>query len=344
MRPIKKLNDTIQYADLYRKLKSFTEQRRGFSYGGLATGELKMEDDPNNSFGFAEQFYSNRAALEQQVDAKDLLNSTLEETRAKIKARIYANNENAVNMDSLGELFAVFNDEANQTVTDESNVPRVSLSDVEGATQFLNEDGSTSKYTVNRMDTNLPKAMVAMQKEGMGKYDTLFNNQNNIKKSKYYGMDVTKMTLGQVSDFAKKGGEYNKHNIAQYGANTTATGFYQNLGGTIDDILKRGGKILGLNKNSLYNKENQDKMYVWYMSDTISRKKTLDGMRQSVMARWESFRNNELTEKRKNSEGKEYNYYFPKNKAELDGVIYEHLRVHHSSHPLLKSLGTKRSN
>ena len=79
------------------------------------------------------------------------------------------------------------------------------------------------------------------------------------------------------------------------------------LGSTIEDILKRGGKELGLNKQSMYNKENQDKMYIWYMSDTISRKKTLEGMRQSVMARWEAFRNNKLTEKRKDSKGETFN-------------------------------------
>ena len=55
MKPIKKLNDTIQYADLYRKLKSYAEERRGFNYGGLATGELNMEDDPDNSYSFSEQ-------------------------------------------------------------------------------------------------------------------------------------------------------------------------------------------------------------------------------------------------------------------------------------------------
>mgnify|MGYP001238048946 CR=1 FL=1 len=341
MRPIKKLNDTIQYADLYRKLKSYAEERRGFNYGGLATGELNMEDDPDNSYSFSEQFYSNRAAIEQQLSAKDLLDSTLADTRAKIKARIYKDNANALNMDSLGEIFAVFNDPNNQTMTD---APTVSLSDVEGATQFVNESGETTNYEVDGMDTNIPKAMIAMRKEGMGKYDTLFNNQNNIKRSKYYGKDVTQMTLGQVAEFSKKGGEYNKHNNKQYGANTTATGYYQMLGSTIEDILKRGGKELGLNKQSMYNKENQDKMYIWYMSDTISRKKTLEGMRQSVMARWEAFRNNKLTEKRKDSKGETFNYYFPKDRGELEGVIFEHLRAFHPDHPILKSLGTKRSN
>jgi hypothetical protein len=341
MKSIKKLNDKIQYAELYRKFKAYSNKRRAFNLGGLATGGLEMEDNPDD-YTFAQEFYSNQPQIEQMAQKDNFLNKTLEETRAKLKARTYADNRNATNMDSLSEIFNVFNENAENVSL--SDAPNVSLSDVEGATQFVNTSGETVNYEVDGSNTKIPKAMIAMRKEGMGKYDTLFNNQNNIKKSKYYGKDVTKMTLGEVAEFAEKGGEYNKHNNKTYGANTTATGYYQMLGGTIEDILNRGGKQLGLTKQSLYNKENQDKMYIWYMSDSISRKTTLDGMKQSVMARWEAFRNNDLTEKRKDSKGETYNYYFPKDDDVLTGVILEHLRAFHPNHKILKSLGSKRGN
>ena len=342
MKKIKRLNEQIAYAKLYNQLKEFSNKktRRGFSLGGLATSAYVTAGLNPLTPGFSYDFYP---ANDTAMHAQQLLDTQTAQAKQNLKdvETPYDTNQNATTMDALGELFAVFNAESNKTMTD---APNVSLSDVEGATQFVNESGQTINYKVDDMDTNIPKAMIAMRKEGMGKYDTLFNNQNNIKESKYYGKDVTQMTLGQVAEFSKKGGEYNKHNNKQYGANTTATGYYQMLGGTILDILERGGKQLGLTEQSIYNKENQDKMYIWYMSDTISRKKTLEGMRQGVMARWEAFRDNKLTEKRKDSKGETYNYYFPKDKQELEGIIFEHLRAFHPDHSILKSLGTKRSN
>ena len=80
------------------------------------------------------------------------------------------------------------------------------------------------------------------------------------------------------------------------------------------------------------------------MSDTISRLKTLSGMEQRVMARWEAFRDNDKTIVKKNSKGEKYNIYTPKNRELLRKVIYEHLNVYHPNHPLVNKsgLGSKK--
>ena len=77
MKSIKKLNDKIQYAELYRKFKAYSNKRRAFSLGGLATGGLEMEDNPDD-YTFAQEFYSNQPQIEQMTQNDNFLNKTLE--------------------------------------------------------------------------------------------------------------------------------------------------------------------------------------------------------------------------------------------------------------------------
>tara|TARA_B100002019_G_scaffold160874_1_gene138756 strand:+ start:18884 stop:19882 length:999 start_codon:yes stop_codon:yes gene_type:complete len=331
MRKIKSLKDTIPYAKLYNQLKQFHQDKRGFSKGGFVMGGLSMDDGtPVN--GFSPQFYQSELAQMVADDANSLLQNQLDKAKLSLKTP-YDVKENATSMDALGELFGVFNEEADKKLED---VPTVSLSPVKGTTYFPDNE---SFVNMDSSDLRLPLATKAMYAEGLGQYDTLLADQGKSKDSPFKNVKVNTMKIKDVAEFAKKNGKYHKYNLKKYKLDSTAVGFYQILGGTINDILDRGGKELGITGDTIFDKKTQDKMYVWYMSDTISRKKTLNGMMQNVMRRWASFRDESKT--KKDSQGKKI--YTPKNANQLKGVIYEHLNKYHPDHPMINSLGAKRA-
>ena len=73
-----------------------------------------MEDDPDNSYSFSEQFYSNQGYRTTWLDVLKIywiLHWQIQ--KQKIKAEYVKDNANALNMDTLVRLFAVFNDASN---------------------------------------------------------------------------------------------------------------------------------------------------------------------------------------------------------------------------------------
>ena len=113
MRKIKSLKDTIPYAKLYNQLKQFHQDKRGFSKGGFVMGGLSMDDGtPVN--GFSPQFYQSELAQMVADDANSLLQNQLDKAKLSLKTP-YDVKENATSMDTLGELFSVFNEEAEKS-------------------------------------------------------------------------------------------------------------------------------------------------------------------------------------------------------------------------------------
>ena len=113
MRKIKSLKDTIPYAKLYNQLKQFHQDKRGFSKGGFVMGGLSMDDGtPVN--GFSPQFYQSELAQMVADDANSLLKDQLDKAKLSLKTP-YDVKENATSMDTLGELFSVFNEEAEKS-------------------------------------------------------------------------------------------------------------------------------------------------------------------------------------------------------------------------------------
>lgn len=82
----------------------------------------------------------------------------------------------------------------------------------------------------------------------------------------------TKSTLGEVLDFTKFDGEYADWSRAQSKKKTTHTpvGKYQFVGATLRDIKNRGGfDDLNIDNNTIFTENVQDKLFEWYIKDTI---------------------------------------------------------------------------
>ncbi len=82
----------------------------------------------------------------------------------------------------------------------------------------------------------------------------------------------TESTLGEVLNFTKFDGEYANWSRTQGTKKTTHTpvGKYQFVGATLRDIEKRGGfDDLNIDTNTLFTEDVQDKLFEWYIKDTI---------------------------------------------------------------------------
>jgi hypothetical protein len=82
----------------------------------------------------------------------------------------------------------------------------------------------------------------------------------------------TESTLGEVLDFTKFDGEYANWSRKQGTKKTTHTpvGKYQFVGATLRDIKNRGGfDDLNIDNNTIFTENVQDKLFEWYIKDTI---------------------------------------------------------------------------
>jgi len=99
------------------------------------------------------------------------------------------------------------------------------------------------------------------------------------------------MTLGEVIKFTG-GGEgktspYLQHNNSQYGLNSSPVGRYQFVGDTLVDIQDRGN----FDMDRKFDKKLQDELFDWYMRDTLQVTGDIDSKIDSVLGRWEGFKN-----------------------------------------------------
>ena len=99
------------------------------------------------------------------------------------------------------------------------------------------------------------------------------------------------MTLGEVIKFTGGGKEntspYLQHNNLQYGLNSSPVGRYQFVGDTLVDIQDRGN----FDMDRKFNKKLQDELFDWYMRDTLQVTGDIDSKIDSVLGRWEGFKN-----------------------------------------------------
>ena len=160
-----------------------------------------------------------------------------------------------------------------------------------------------------QIDVDLSPVMNAIDKltmaESSNNPDALWkqsqNNQFNFK--------ATESSMDQVLDFVKIDGEYANWSKGQSdsGKVHTPVGKYQFVGATLRDIKNRGGfDELGITGDTLFTPEVQDKLFVWYMNDTIKaagKDASPAEVRDKVRARWEGATPQTITDE------------------ELDGVI-----------------------
>ena len=132
---------------------------------------------------------------------------------------------------------------------------------------------------------------------GPGGYDALLSQS---QEGEFTGTKVSAMTIGELISFSATDGEYAKWSLEnmpegteakERGLPSTPMGNYQFIGSTLLDIQKRGFKELGFDENTVFNKETQDAMFVWYANDRLGVSDgTPEGKRAALRGVWEGFK------------------------------------------------------
>ena len=121
--------------------------------------------------------------------------------------------------------------------------------------------------------------------EGAGRYDTLYGHAQD--KGPLAGVDVSKMTIGDLKQFAAKDGAYGQTQTAKLGYLATPMGRYQIVGQTLQATAKK----LGLGDDVVFTPEVQDAMFNKIATDAISGPKTMEGKMAALRGQWEGFKN-----------------------------------------------------
>ena len=127
-------------------------------------------------------------------------------------------------------------------------------------------------------------ASLLAKHEGGGRYDTLFGHSQN--GGRFAGVDVSKMTLDQASQFASPSGEYGQWVKGKVGRVATPMGFGQIVGTT----LRATAKEMGLSGDTLFDQGTQTAMVNHLAGKRIRGAKTQSGKRAGLRAEWEGFK------------------------------------------------------
>ena len=128
-------------------------------------------------------------------------------------------------------------------------------------------------------------ASLLAAKEGGGRYDTLFGHSQN--GGRFAGVDVSRMTLDQVSEFARPDGEYGQWVKGKVGRVATPMGFGQIVGTTLRSTMKE----MGLPGDTIFDAKTQTAMVNHLASKRIRGAKTQAAKRAGLRAEWEGFKN-----------------------------------------------------
>ncbi|KGJ23759.1 tape measure protein [Paracoccus sanguinis] len=120
--------------------------------------------------------------------------------------------------------------------------------------------------------------------ESGGSYDTLLGHQQRAG-GKFAGTQITKMTIGQLLEFAGSGGAYAGYSRQAVGRMATPMGVGQIVGKT----LGRTAEQLGLPRDTVFNEDTQNLM-VNHLAWQRVRGKTKQQARAALRAEWEGFK------------------------------------------------------
>ena len=125
-------------------------------------------------------------------------------------------------------------------------------------------------------------------------YDTLFAN-SETGNTPFRGTKVSTMTLGQLYDFSQPSNQYGQYvktrlpkstEAYKKGQTSTPMGKYQIVGTTLRSVADQ----MGLPEDTVFNKETQDKMFLFLAKDAIGRGKTSAEQRKNLRKVWEGFK------------------------------------------------------
>ena len=105
-----------------------------------------------------------------------------------------------------------------------------------------------------------------LRKVEAGGYDTLFGNFEK-SSTPFKGVSVSSMTVGELADFSRASGAYGQYVKPRLGKNTYA------------------GR-----KDTVFNKETQDKMFLFLARENIAKAKNPQGKRKNLRSIWEGFK------------------------------------------------------
>ena len=127
-----------------------------------------------------------------------------------------------------------------------------------------------------------------------GGYDTLYGNFEK-GDTPFKGVSVSNMTIGELTEFSRASGAYGQYvkprlakNTYAYkqGLTSTPMGKYQIVGSTLRDLAER----MKLPKDTVFNKQTQDKMFLFLARENIAKGKTIQAKRQNLRSIWEGFK------------------------------------------------------
>lgn len=141
--------------------------------------------------------------------------------------------------------------------------------------------------------------LFTMHESGSGGYNALLGQAQNTEQ--FSDVKVTEMTMDEVLDFVSPGGAYSEYSLTatvpgqeanEKGIPSTPVGKFQFVGKTLRDIRDRGGfEELGITGTTLYDEDTQNKLFAWYVKDTM---KASGGdkvaYREKMRNRFEGFR------------------------------------------------------
>lgn len=123
------------------------------------------------------------------------------------------------------------------------------------------------------------------QHEGAGRYDTLFGHAQN--GGRFDDVDVSRMTIDQLSEFAAPDGEYGQWVKGKVGRVATPMGRHQIVGTT----LRNTAAAMGLPGDTVFNGGTQDTMASYLASQRLKSASSPAGKRTALRAEWEGFKN-----------------------------------------------------
>lgn len=124
--------------------------------------------------------------------------------------------------------------------------------------------------------------------EGGGRWDTLYGHAQR-KNSPFAGVNVSTMTLDQLSELDKSYGPYVKEQLAKQGHEpriATPMGRFQIVG----DTRRQAAKEMGLPGNTVFTPEVQVAMFNHLADKRLAGPKTMSGKMASLREEWEGFK------------------------------------------------------
>ena len=119
-------------------------------------------------------------------------------------------------------------------------------------------------------------------------YRTLFGNAEE-KKTPFKDVDITTMPMKDIFSLVELNGKFHKFNLSK-GEDTTAIGKYQMVGNTLRDLKNRNVlKELGIDDNTLFNENTQDKIAVHLAERRVRQKFSMTEARKEMRNEWEGF-------------------------------------------------------